>query len=91
MNTPAPAPTPAPTESLPPVSKALGPVTTFHLVNVPPADAQFVGNVIALFTDPTYEWYCNQLRERKLVIIYEPDGGLTTVPTPEPTPNGFKR
>lgn len=91
MNTPAPAPTPAPTESLPPVSKAIGPVTTFQLVNVPPADAQFIGNVIALFTDPSFESNCNRLREGKSVIIYEPGGGLTLPLTPNPTPKDFKR
>lgn len=76
MNAPAPA-TP---ESLPPVSKALGPVTTFHLVNVSPADAQFIANVVAVFTDPKNEAHCSQLRGGRSVIVYELKGGLTVVP-----------
>lgn len=88
MNTPAPAPTPAPTESLPAVSKAIGLVTTFHLVNVPPADARFISNLIAVFTDPKYEGWAQSLREGNGVVVYESGGGLDFIPL---NPNPAKR
>ena len=51
-----------------------------HLVNVPTADAQFIRNVVNLFTDPHFASHVQGLRNGATVILYEPGGGLSVNP-----------
>lgn len=49
-------------------------VLKLDLANLTPADAQFIGDVVALFTDPARAEQLRALRERRLVLEYGPQG-----------------
>lgn len=87
MNAPAPA-TP---ESLPPVSKALGPVTTFHLANTPPDITNFLSCVIQLFTDDKWHVHAREFRDGQFLLAWNVGGGLQLVPVPDLSVEGGKR